>query len=340
VIAAHSPRSVIPIHPHPAKLCVVTVITNPVRYLSRYRLYRTFEKEVFDAGAILYTVECAFGTRPFEITDPSNPQHIQVRSSEELWLKENLMNIGIGRLPSDADYVATIDGDLTFARSDWAQETIQQLQHFEVVQMYTSVHYLNAQEEVDKVSPSFMASWINGGKLKTWKGVRSGGVFYSNRSKPGAYPTEFFGAPGGAWAYRRSALNGMGGLQDFHILGSGDTYMVAGLLGVADDMINPNFSADYKNQILRWQAHALSSVRQNVGTVSGSVLHHWHGPLTSRQYNTRQEILCRSQFAPTSDIKKDAQGVIQLHDDASQRFVKMRDDIRSYFRSRDEDATS
>ena len=58
------------------------------------------------------------------------------------WHKENLVNLGIARLPRDSRYVAWVDADLTFARHDWVQETIQQLQHYPIVQMFAEAHDL------------------------------------------------------------------------------------------------------------------------------------------------------------------------------------------------------
>ena len=45
------------IQPFPARLYVVTAISNPCRYRSRYNLCRAFEKHCADSGAILYIVE-------------------------------------------------------------------------------------------------------------------------------------------------------------------------------------------------------------------------------------------------------------------------------------------
>lgn len=50
----------------PKKLCVVTCISNPVRFASRYKLYQRFASEMAAAGANLLTVEAAFGDRPHE----------------------------------------------------------------------------------------------------------------------------------------------------------------------------------------------------------------------------------------------------------------------------------
>ena len=85
------------LHNFPDRLYVVTAVSNPARYASRYRLYRAFEKHIKDGGAILTTVEMAYGDRPFEVTSSDDHQHVQVRGRQELWYKENLLKIGIAR---------------------------------------------------------------------------------------------------------------------------------------------------------------------------------------------------------------------------------------------------
>src|SRR5690242_3950084 len=75
-------------------LYVVTMISNPVRYRKRWDLYEKFIRHVHDAGAIPITVEVAFGNRAFAITHPDNPFHVQLRTPDELWIKENALNVG------------------------------------------------------------------------------------------------------------------------------------------------------------------------------------------------------------------------------------------------------
>ena len=104
------------IQPIEAQLYVVAPIINSSRYRSRYRLYREFAKYISDAGAILYTIEAAYGDRAFEITEASSRNQIRVRTNHEVWHKENLINIGVSRLPADWKYVAWIDADIQFAR--------------------------------------------------------------------------------------------------------------------------------------------------------------------------------------------------------------------------------
>jgi hypothetical protein len=348
MIAAHAPHSVVPIHPIKDPLYVVTAISNPARFRKRYQLYRAFEKHMQDSGVILITVELAFGHRPFEVTETGNPLHVQVRSNEELWLKENLLNIGVAHLPASAKYVAVVDGDLTFTRPDWAHETVQQLQHFSVVQMFESIGYLDNNGRLLNQSsgPSFVENWLRGKPLVTPNGATvSSDLFYHPAKVRPGYPnpgdeaSPYIGAPGGAWAFRREAFDAIGGLIDFNILGAADYFMAAGLFGLAEHVIpRASYSPDFQAGILRWQDRAVRAVGKNVGCVPGSVLHSYHGPFADRNYESREKILVKYQFAPTHDLKRDGQHLWQLEDDHTDRFTHLRDDIRSYFRVRNEDA--
>lgn len=131
----------------PGVLDVITVISNPVRWRSRYDLYRAFAKHMDDSGVRLTTVELAYGDRPFEITECDTASHVQFRTRSELWHKENLINLGISRLPADWKYVAWIDADIQFARMDWAQETLHQLQHYALVQPWSHAQDLGPKHE-------------------------------------------------------------------------------------------------------------------------------------------------------------------------------------------------
>ena len=105
-----------------SELAVITVIFNPVKYRSRYEHYHRFAAHMAQSGVQLYTVECIFESaekfglprQDFEITQPRNPNHIQLRAPNIMWIKENLINIAVMRLPKYINYVAWIDGDIEF----------------------------------------------------------------------------------------------------------------------------------------------------------------------------------------------------------------------------------
>src|SRR5271167_3001367 len=99
-------------------LHVVTCITNSQRFKSRWKLYRDFQRHIRDSGAILHTVEAAFGERDWALEDhavhdPSRHQpmpwksagppgtdargqgtytQLRINEQQEIWLKENLLN--------------------------------------------------------------------------------------------------------------------------------------------------------------------------------------------------------------------------------------------------------
>ena len=104
------------------------------------------------SSAILHTVEVAFGGRHFEVTEPGNPNHLQLRiHMQELWLKECALNLLIAdviRRHPDAKYFAWVDADVLFSRADWAQETLHQLQHYHIVQMWSMCQDLSIDHEM------------------------------------------------------------------------------------------------------------------------------------------------------------------------------------------------
>jgi hypothetical protein len=75
-----------------------------------------------------------------------------------------------------------------------------------------------------------------------------------------------------------------------------------------------------------------------VGYVPGLVYHDFHGPKTNRQYGTRDMVLVNNNYDPDTDVKYDAQGLLQL-ETTNARQIKLRDQIREYFRTRNDDAT-
>jgi hypothetical protein len=314
--------SPLPIQPVDATLYVVTPIINPCRYRSRYTLYRDFEKYITDAGAVLYTVEAAYGDRDFEITDAANPRHIRLRSIHEIWHKENLLNIGVSRLPADWKYLAWIDADVRFVRPDIVAETIHQLQHFSVVQMFDHATDLGPKHEPLRSFQGFVAQWM-----------RQGG-----RTSPAKEQYSVW-HPGYAWACRRDAWDHLGGLIDFAIVGSADRYMACALIGEIAQSLSPALVRScpvYTEWCQEWQTRAETYIRRNIGFVDGLLLHYFHGAKKNRGYFNRSAMLWNNRFDPAKDIKRDWQGMWQLTDQK----IGLRDDLRAYFRSRDEDSIS
>jgi hypothetical protein len=298
------------------KLHVVTAITNPQRYQSRYKLLRDFERKIYCSGAGLTIVEGAFGERPYEVTDASNPNHVQVRIQHELWHKENLLNIGISRLPECAEYVAWIDADITFLQPNWVEETVHALQHYEIVQPFSHAIDLGPERlgsPVVQAHSGFCFQHVTGAKR---------GPEYTNWH------------PGFAWAARRETLDKLEGLMDWTCLGSADHIMALAFIGAVSDSMAQGLHPNFYKLAKRFEYLCETQVKRNVGYVSGTILHHWHGKKADRKYQERWKILQDHQYDPLVDIMRDSRGVLRLTDNKP----GLRDDLRRYFRERNEDS--
>jgi hypothetical protein len=126
----------------------------------------------------------------------------------------------------------------------------------------------------------------------------------------------------------------MGGLIDFAVLGSADHHMALAWIGNVNCSMNINLSPNYKLLLNIFQDRCERHIQRNIGYVNGTILHHWHGAKRHRQYKERWQILVENEFDPIHDIKRDWQGLYQLENTK----IKLKDDIRRYFRERNEDS--
>jgi hypothetical protein len=301
-------------------LDVVAVISNPVRYHSRERLWNDFVAMARKEKRVRLTlVEGVFGNRPPSVTIPGQPGHIQVALRDELWHKENLLQIGIQSLPRDAEFIAWIDADIQFAREDWASETIEQLRHYDIVQMFSHAVDLGPRREAMQTHTGF-------------------GYLHVEDRVMGAkwQPGYVFAHPGYAWAARRSFFDSVGGLMDWTLLGAGDHIMALALLGRVNEAIHGSVQKacpDFMNLAYAWQEHA-ASLKGNLGYVPGTISHFFHGAKADRKYVERWSVIADHKYSPIRDIRRNSHGVLELAGNKPQ----MRDDLRKYFRQRREDS--
>lgn len=341
--------------PFPDRLHVVTAIINSQRYRTRNELYLAFEKRCEDAGAILHTVEVAFGGRHWEVTRPDNPNHLQLRTEHELWHKENALNVLIAdvirRYPS-AKYFAWVDADVQFSRADWAQETIQQLQHYHAVQMWSTCQDLDINHEVigfddgGEQLPGMMYQWIQAqryGKLHEYlMSLRKCGIDPYQSKTPanggkgnGGRYRNHPGHCGYAWAATRHALDTLGGLIDWSPCGANDHHMARALIGNILESVHSKSPQVFKDSLIEWGRRA-ELLKPKIGYVPGLITHFWHGPKVNRQYISRWQIINDNKFDQNKDLVRDAQGLYRL----SGNNKGLIGDLMAYFRQRNEDATT
>lgn len=310
------------------KFWVVAVISNSVRYKKRVELFKRFQLEMKQAGAQLIVVELAYGQRPYEVTDSKNRQHLQLRSQSEIWHKENMINLGVRRLSEvapDWEYFAFIDADISFVpshhfadRQNWINETVHQLQHHNIVQMFQTAIDLGPTGEAFGKYDGFAWAYVEG------------------KFNPNTYKYTSF-HPGYAWAMRRELFNNLSGLIETAILGAGDRHMAYSLVGMVEASIHPGLSPNYATNLIQWQTLAERFNHRDLGYVQGTILHYWHGKKSDRRYHDRWAILVNNQYDPTTDLRRNDQGLLELVV-ITPRQIKLRDDIRKYFRARNEDS--
>lgn len=303
------------------KLHVVTCISNPVGWQSRIKLYQRFEEHMLDSGVNLTTVECVMGERPHLFT-PSKYKgvnHVAVAHRTVCWHKESLLNVGISRLPPDARYIAWIDADVMFRRRTWAADTVNALQQYDVVQPWENAYDLGPDDAHSGVDTSLASLHAKGRPLSPkWSGAYT------------------FGHPGYAWAATRQALEWIGGLIDFAALGSADHNMAFGFLGRIKETFPQDISPEFTARMLAWQDRAHRHIGINISYVPGTIEHGFHGPKKARKYVDRWGILRKHGFNPTTDLKRNTWGVVELAGNKP----KLNEAIDQYLRSRNEDANT
>jgi hypothetical protein len=315
------------------KFHVIAVVSNPMRFDKRYNLFEKFVKHMQAAGVNLWVTECQTGDRPFVCTSAHNPQHLQLRSWDIVWIKENLMNVTVQRLPANWETVAFIDADIEFMNigkerdtpDAWVTETLHQLQIYKVVQMWENAIDMGPNGETIALHESFMSKYVKGGYQFPEKWTKKDFGNYTSR--------EYH--PGFCWAFRREAFDELGGWPDLNILGAGDRILALSLVGKAEHSLHPDATDAYKKWVLDYQDRSLHLVKKDVGYVKGTICHMWHGNKKSRQYWDRWKILVDNKYDPFLDVKRDWQGLIKLDD---YQKPGLRDGIRKYFAQRNEDS--
>ena len=303
------------------KMHVITPLFNPGNYESVVVNMRRFLVAMGAAGLQVTMIEAAFGDQPYsDITvDLAHVDHVKVRAKSTLWLKENLGNVAASRIPHDADAILWFDGDVEFLRADWVDALDQALQHHAVVQPWSECLRTGPTGQFLGHDVSFASQYCTG---KKWPG------------HPVAYGQ--FWHPGYAWCFRREAFENVGGLLDIAICGAADHHMATALIGLAQNSVPAGMSDSYRKHVLDWQALAEAHIKRDLGFVSGSIRHHWHGRAADRRYQERWQILESSHYDPDVDLRRNIFGVYEL----SGNNIMLRDGLRKYFRARNDDANT
>ena len=280
-------------------LHVVIPISNVIGFERRYTLFRKSILHLRSLpGMKIYVVEVSLGDRPQMFRELEGVTYVGLRTKDVLWHKENMINCCVAKaFPPRWKYMAWIDGDIEFMNTAISNETINQLQIYEFVQMFETAIDLGPNGQAINTRTSFGA--------QAARGVR-----FAGRPK-----YSYYGQPGFAWACTRTAFNAIGGLPDFCILGAGDYHLAMALIGEAALTVKNGMHPNYRKKVMELQKRCAEEVGLKLGYVRGTIIHGWHGRFTDRRYNERWTYLTarngveNTAFDPDLDIKKDWQGL-------------------------------
>lgn len=278
-------------------LHVIGVVSNFARYHSRLRLFRQWYLEMLATPNVkVYIVECALGDRKFEVTDHDNPNHLQLRSNQEIWHKESMINLAVKHLlPKNWKYVCWADTDITWHDKNWAQESLHQLQHYQVIQPWRDCLDLNHHKTITKHFKSFCYVHRLGIKKQTCP------------EEPYTYAHSGF-----AWCCTRKFWENIEGLIDWSLLGSADHNCAWGMINEMSHSVHGKVHPNFKVLAYEWQRKAFHACHGRIGYSNTVITHHFHGPKSKRFYRERWRILLDWDFDPINDITHDEQGLVRL----------------------------
>jgi len=176
-------------------LWAITCFFNPAGYQRRLRNYRWFRERM---AAPLITVELSFNGE-FELGPRDADILVQLDQGDILFQKERLLNIALARVPADCTAIAWVDGDILFGSDDWPDRTLQALERFSIVQLFSERLDLPPDSGPEAIPPrhrpcdrpSIMALVVNAGmRAADFQRDR-----LEERNSPGFRGVRHFGEP-------------------------------------------------------------------------------------------------------------------------------------------------
>jgi hypothetical protein len=348
-------------------LWVITCYFNPNGYRSKLVNYRVFAENILKSGVNLLTVECAFGNTQFALA--SFPNVLQVRTEHVMWQKERLLNVALSRLPKEVEKVAWLDCDILFSNADWAVQASKLLDCFPVVQLFDTVIRLPKGKvsylDEGEIWRSFAYVWhIRPDLVFTGDFHQHGhtGMAWAARREllqdHGFYDACISGSGDHVMAHAMSGdFEGacvdriMGEYQSTlayvtrtltrHVL---EGFAITPLHQFIIDWGRKGimrFRRKRDNRLfahfLEWALPFYQDVQGEIGYVSGTVLHLWHGDFLNRNYLKRHDELKRFDFDPVLDLRENVSGAWEwnrdkpkLHQWAIDYFVQRQEDANKY----------
>lgn len=269
-----------------SRVCVITTYYNPCRWQTRRRIYDQFMRGMRDAGVAVITVECAFGSVPFEL--PEADGVIQVRAQSLIWQKERLLNLAASWLPESCRYVAWLDADIVFENPDWANDIEYVLRTHRIAQVWETCLRLG-QGNLASSPPDRAESFA--------------AVMTKDPARLHAGRYDAHGHTGYGWAMRREIFDRVG-LYEHAVSGSADHFMAHAIYGQYGLCVENALKRDARQSahLQAWGSRFYEMVQGSLGCVPGEIRHLWHGDATNRRYFLRMHDITDLGYDPWTDL--------------------------------------
>lgn len=260
----------------------------------RVENYERFADSLRSQGVQLATVELAFDDDPFCTVSAMTTWIRGTRAKHDLFQKEALCALAMRGWAPDATTVAWIDADVLLLNPRWAYHAQQELNLFDVVQLFGTTRYCTA-------------SWDLGaetlGAARAFATRQQGFDDYA-RCHPG-----LAWAARGEWLRENPLYCGMPS-------GSNDTVMFKAFTGGMARLQHQDGMSP------AWRRHAMEYCQRleaaRVGYVEGCAVHLNHGDLRARDYGARWRM---PTFDPYRDLVVEGSGLLAwASDEARQDF--------------------
>jgi hypothetical protein len=320
-------------------LWAVTSYFNPMGYERRRRNFVTFRERL---RLPLLTVQWSQEGN-FELGEGDTDVLVSLSGGDLMWQKERLLNVAVAALPQECDAVAWLDCDIVFEDDAWIDQLRSGLDRAPVVQLFSSVVH-----DAPRAGDPPLLTRDSLVAVRTCEGARGLRERICAQEMPprNATPRQEAEArerrrlatrptSGHAWAATR-ALLASHRLYDACICGTGDMAIALAAMGLPDMFLDSFAMNDRQRAHYRaWAEPFAAATGGNVGVLSTTIRHLFHGHLAERRYRTRLQWLSESGFDPAVDLGTGEDGLWRWQHQRAEREAWFRD----YFERRREDGT-
>jgi len=215
------------------------------------------------------------------LTKPrSEPYEIQVQFYDDIYIRENLLNAAMKKIPK-WEYVAWIDTHQTFENRNWWEQSIVKMEKYASVQLFQYFIGRNPTKATEFRAPCALQQ----------------AVFQTTL---GTGPSFFFG---NAWSVTKGNYEAAGSIYDKCIASCCGCTWVAASIDPSVGFHTFNIFSTYTNQFMPWINHTQQVFKGSSARVRGDIHHLYH----ENVFDCNQILIKfnKSDFNMKRDVTKD-----------------------------------